>query len=98
MALGGAFGFLGIHCFMAKRYVRGVIMLLLTISFLATFFIFPPEVGESTGSQIRNMFEIRGYLFPGDLLGFFALGLWVWDFFGILFGQFKYPIVPEIGE
>ena len=98
MALGGAFGFLGIHCFMTKRYVRGVIMLLLTISFLATFFIFPPEVGESTGSQIRNMFEIRGYLFPGDLLGFFALGLWVWDFFGILFGQFKYPIVPEIGE
>ena len=74
------------------------LIVLLTIAFLSTFFIFPPEVGESAGSQIRNMFEIRGYLFPGDLLGLFALGMWVWDFFAILFGQFKYPVLPELGE
>lgn len=98
MVVGGIFGCFGAHCFVAKRYLRGILMLLLTISFMATFFIFPPEVGESAGSQIRNMFEIRGYLFPGDLLGLLALGMWVWDFFAILFKQFKYPVVPELGE
>lgn len=98
MVLGSVFGFFGTHCFMAKRYVRGTIMLLLTLSFIATFFVFPPSLGEAPAHAWRNMFEIKGMMFPGDLLGVFALGLWVWDLFAVIFGQFKYPVVPQIEE
>lgn len=92
MVLGSVFGFLGVHCFIAKRFLRGAFMLMLTVSFLVSFFVFPPD------NAIRALFENKTYLFPGDLLGILALGFWVWDFFAVLFGQFKYPVVPEIGE
>ena len=98
MVFGGVFGFLGIHCFMSKRYVRGVVMLLLTLSFFITFFIFPPAYGEVPTNAIRNMFEMKGMIFPCDLFGIVALGMWVWDLFAIVFGQFKYPVVPHLEE
>ena len=92
------FGFFGLHCFFAKRPIRGVIMLLLTISFFVSLFIFTPVMGEQAAHPVRAMFDSKGMLFPGDLLGIFALGLWVWDFFAVVFGQFKYPVVPVIEE
>lgn len=98
MVVGSIFGFLGIHCFIAKRYIRGAVILLLTVAFIATLFIFPPTYGDSVPNQTRYMFESTTYLFPGDLLGIVTLGLWVWDFFAILLRQFKYPVVVELGE
>ena len=92
MAVGGVFGFLGIHCFIAKRYIRGAIMLLLTIAFIAELVIFPQ------GNEIRSMFENVTHLFPGDLIGLFTLGLWVWDLFAIFLRQFKYPVVIDLGD
>ncbi len=98
MVLGSVFGFLGIHCFVSKRYLRGVIIFLLTAAFIASVIIFPPSFGDAGPNAIRDMFESTTYLFPGDLLGIFALGIWVWDFFAVLFGQFKYPVVVDLGE
>ncbi len=98
MAVGGIFGFLGIHCFVAKRYIRGVIILLLSALFIASLIIFPGAFGDQEPNQIRYMFESKTYLFPGDLLGIIALGLWVWDMFAIFFRQFKYPVVIDLGE
>ena len=98
MATGGVFGFLGVHCFIAKRYVRGAIILLLAVAFVASLIIFPSGLGDTEAHALRTAFEEKMFLFPGDLLGIFAFGLWVWDFFAVLFGQFKYPVVPELGD
>ena len=98
MVVSSVFGFFGIHCFVAKRYLRGAIILLLSVAFLISWFVFPPAIGNAAPNEIRYMFESTTHLFPGDLLGIFALGLWVWDFFAILFGQFKYPVVVSLGE
>ncbi len=98
MVVSSVFGFFGIHCFVAKRYVRGAIILLLSVAFLISWFVFPPVIGNTEPNEIRYMFESTTHLFPGDLFGIFALGLWVWDFFAILFRQFKYPVVVNLGE
>ena len=98
MVTGSVFGFLGIHCFMAKRYVRGVVMLLLTVLFFVSLIAFPIATEISDAHFWRTAFENKGMMFPGDLLGIFVLGLWVWDFFAVIFGQFKYPVAPEIEE
>ena len=98
MVTGSVFGFFGLHCFFAKRYVRGTVILLLTILFFASILIFPPVLGEIDAHPVREMFEVKSMLFPGDLLGIVALGMWVWDLFAILFGKFKYPVVPKIEE
>ena len=98
MVTGSVFGFLGVHAFFAKRYVRGAIMLFLTLAFLLSVIIFPIVHGEVAAHPLREMFENRGMLFPGDLIGIFALGLWVWDFFAVTFSQFKYPVVPKLEE
>ena len=98
MGLGSVFGFLGVHCFVAKRYLRGAVILLLTIAFLVSIVIFPMGYGEVEPNEIRYMFESTTYLFPGDLLGIVALGMWVWDFFAVFFRQFKYPVVVDLGD
>ncbi len=98
MITGASFGFLGIHCYIAKRYIRGIVMLLLTVSFIAALIMFPPAIGESAAHEYRLMFEEKTYLFPGDLLGIIALGMWVWDFFAVILRQFKYPVVVDLGE
>ena len=76
MGVGSVFGFLGIHCFIAKRYLRGAIMLLLTIAFIAEMIIFPPALGENSAHEVRAMFEDKTHLFPGDLIGMIILGWW----------------------
>lgn len=98
MALGGVFGFFGIHCFVAKRYIRGCVILLLSVLFLVSAILFPPANGDNPPNEIRYMFESTTYLFPGDLLGIIALTIWVWDLFAILLRQFKYPVVINLGE
>lgn len=98
MVVSSIFGFLGIHCFISKRYLKGAVMLLLTIAFIATLIIFPAAANGQEPNAIRYMFESRTYLFPGDLLGIFALVMWVWDFFAVIFGQYKYPVLPVIEE
>ncbi len=92
MATGGVFGFLGVHCFVAKRYLRGAIMLLLSIALIVELVIFQQD------NAIRRMFEDVTYLFPGDLIGIIMLGMWVWDLFAIFLRQFKYPVVIDLGE
>ncbi|MBR4418441.1 MAG: hypothetical protein IKT33_00355 [Clostridia bacterium] len=98
MVLGSLFGFFGVHNFIAKRYLRGAIMLLLTVAYLVSLIIFPPMLGEAEPNAIRYLFESQTYLFPGDLLGIFALTMWIWDFFAVVFGQYKYPVLPKIEE
>lgn len=98
MGVGSVFGFLGIHCFIAKRYLRGVIMLLLTALFIAEMIIFPPAIGENAANAVRTMFEEKTHLFPGDLIGIVALGWWVVDFFAVFFRQFHYPVVIQLDE
>ncbi|MCQ2381772.1 MAG: hypothetical protein MJ054_00525 [Clostridia bacterium] len=98
MILGAVFGFLGIHCFISKRYLRGLFMFLLTAGFIATLIIFPISLGDETANGVRYLFESKTYLFPGDLLGIMALGLWIWDFFAVLFNQYKYPVKINLGE
>ncbi|MCM1404407.1 MAG: hypothetical protein NC133_02820 [Prevotella sp.] len=98
MGLGGVFGFLGLHCFFAKRYLRGIIILCLLAAYITTLIIFPPAVGDSLPNATRYLFESKTYLFPGDLLGIVTLGMWVWDLFAIFLGQFKYPVVVDLGE
>jgi len=98
MVVGSIFGFTGLHCYFAKRPVRGVIILLLTIAYFASLIIFPPVLGEAAAHPVRAMFDSKGILFPGDLLGILFLGLWLWDFFAVVFGAFKYPVVPELKE
>jgi|GEM_PF-3481477 len=98
MVLGSVFGFFGVHCFIAKRYVRGSIMLLLTVLFIAEILIFTPAFGETSANAIRAMFEEKTHLFPGDLIGIVALGWWIVDFFAVLFRQFHYPVVIQLDE
>lgn len=98
MGLGGVFGFLGVHCFLAKRYLRGIIIVLLLAAYIATVIIFPPAFGDDLPNATRYMFESKTYPFPGDLLGLVALVMWVWDLFAIFLGQFKYPVVVDLGE
>ena len=98
MVAGSVFGFLGLHCFFAKRPVRGAIMLFLTLLYFVTVFIFPPVMGEADAHPARAMFDDKGLLFPCDLIAIFVLGMWIWDMFAVIFGQFKYPVVPKIEE
>lgn len=98
MGVGGVFGFLGVHCFIAKRYLRGLLYWLLLISFIVVMCVFPPNFGDATPNAVRYAFESRTYLFPGDLLGIILLGMWVWDLFAIFLRQFKYPVVVQLSE
>ncbi len=98
MAVGGVFGFLGIHCFVAKRWRRGVFILgCFVLFFILSVCIFYPG-GEGTGAvthPVRALFEDKTYLFPPDLLGLVAAVMWIWDWFAILIGTFKYPVVID---
>ena len=98
MVTGSVFGFLGLHCFFSKRFIRGIVLILLTVAAILSFVIFPSVHGETPSHPVRRMIEEKGMLFPGDLIGIIVLGMWVWDFFAVTFGQFKYPVVPELGE
>lgn len=98
MLTGSIFGFLGLNNFFAKRFVRGAVMLLLTIATILSFIIFPTVHGETPSHPVRRMFEEKGMLFPGDLIGIILLGMWVWDLFAVIFGQYKYPVVPKLEE
>ena len=98
MGVGGIFGFLGIHCLVAKRYLRAAVYWLLLVGFIVEMVVFPPNFGEGVPNAVRYAFESRTYLFPGDLLGIILLGLWVWDAFAIFLHQFKYPVVVELSE
>ena len=92
MAVAGMFGFTGAHCFLAKRYWRGAIILLCLVAWLVLALVFPD------GHAIRRMFEDKTYLFPGDLLVFVWATLWVVDWIAILFNRFKYPVVLTLED
>ena len=100
MALGGMFGFLGIHCFIAKRWKRGALILGCFVLFLIFFCIFPAaDVSAGIAAHPwREMFEIKTYIFPPDLLGIVAAVMWIWDWFCILLGTFKYPVVLAVND
>ena len=96
MALGALFGLFGVHCFIAKRWKRGLFILgCFVLFFILSICIFQPGL-VSEGIPMhpwRAAFENKTYLFPPDLLGIVAMGMWIWDWIGILFGTFKYPVV-----
>ncbi len=98
MAVGGIFGFLGVHCFISKRYLRGALYWLLLIGLIVELCVFPMSFDGVTHSEIRYAFESRTFLFPGDLIGIIWLGLWVWDMFAIFLRQYKYPVVVQLSE
>lgn len=103
MGLGGMFGFLGVHCFIAKRYWRGAIILGCTLLFFIFGMIFMPQYTNQFGEVVpahwlRALFERNTYIFPPDILGLVAIVMWVWDWVCILLGKFKYPVVLHTEE
>lgn len=104
MGVGGAFGFLGVHCFIAKRYWRGALILGCLLIYIVGFFLFTMEYENAMGEMVYApffdkyiLFQKQTYMFPTDLFGLAAMLLWVWDWACILLGKFKYPVVirPE---
>lgn len=104
MGVGGAFGLLGVHCFVAKRYWRGALILACFLIFTVGAFLFTLEYENALGEMvyapfydIYNLFRKQTYMFPTELFGLVALVLWIWDWACILLGKFKYPVVisPE---
>ncbi|MDR0383721.1 MAG: hypothetical protein LBH47_00135 [Christensenellaceae bacterium] len=80
-------GFLGIHCFVSKKYIRGFVILgLFVISIIFTATLFGPE------STLRALFEKYDLLPPTDLSLIASFAMWIWDWFGVLFGYYKYPV------
>ena len=101
MALGGMFGLFGVHCFVAKRWKRGLFILgCFLLYFILSICIFNhADVSAGVAPHPwRQMFEDKTYLFPTDLFGVVAVVLWVWDWCCILFGGFKYPVVIDGDE
>ena len=103
MGLGGMFGFLGVHCFVAKRYWRGAIILACTVLFFVLGIIFNNQYTNAAGDIVpahwlRAMFERKTYMFPPDLLGLVAMVMWIWDWVCILLGKFKYPVLLRAEE
>lgn len=90
MAVAGMFGFTGAHCFVAKRYWRGALILTCLVAWVVMMLIFPED------NAIRRRFEEQTYLFPGDLLMFVWVVLWIVDWIAILFNRFKYPVVLKL--
>lgn len=96
MAVGGMFGFLGVHCFVAKRWWRGGFILgCMTLFIILSILIFPPGTDGVATHPWRELFENKTYLFPTDLFGYVAMIMWIWDWFCILLGSFKYPVVID---
>ena len=99
MAIGAVFGVFGVHCFIAKRWKRGLLILgCFVLFFILSICIFQPGLVDGGVTVVpmhpwRAAFENKTYLFPPDLLGIVAMGMWIWDWICILFGTFKYPVV-----
>lgn len=95
MAIGAMFGFLGIHCFVAKRKWRGLVILMSTLLFFILGSIFHPAVQNLMldAHPFRAMFEDKGWFFPFDFFALIAGVMWIWDWCAILLGKFKYPVV-----
>ncbi len=93
MALTGMFGFLGLHAFASKRPIRGAIILSSFILFFVFTAIFPYAYGDVSIHPFRASFEDQGLIFPFDVFGMVAAVLWIWDWFAILLGNYKYPVV-----
>jgi hypothetical protein len=100
MAIGCVFGFLGLHCFISKRKIRGVIILSLTLGFIIGGFIFHPAI-ESLGLEAHPWYsaaEKQGLIFPTTAMGLVSIVLWVWDWIAVVFGWYKYPVVVKAQE
>ena len=85
-------GLFGAHCFYVGRRIRGYIILFSTIFGLISAIcvqIFVPD-------SVMQYFRSTIILFPTDIFLVGAFICWAYDFFGVVFGFFKYPI--RLGE
>jgi hypothetical protein len=85
----------GTYCFISKRWIRGTIILGFFVAFFACGIIFPLgniDTGIST-HWLRARFNQQDLPFPPDILGLVAVILWIWDWFAVLFGWYKYPVI-----
>ena len=88
-------GFFGVHAFYSGRKIRGWIILssfILFIIFGLIFFIGTPGQNFTNMHPWRRQFDMRGQPFPTDFIVLIAIGTWVVDFFGVVFGLYKYPV------
>jgi hypothetical protein len=96
IALASLFGFTGAHCFLTKRWIRGAYILVCIVAMFTLFFVFPFRIDDEAEAvvahPVRFAFDNVGLAMPQDVFGVSALCLWVWDFFAIMFGWFKYPV------
>lgn len=98
MAFASVFGFTGAHCFVAKRWIRGAIIATLCFGFLICAFIFNPAYTDAAGNPVaahpwREAFTgSEYYFFPTDIMGLVGVCLWIYDWFAVVFGWFKYPV------
>jgi len=100
-------GIFGAHNFVIGRKRRGWIILTFMLIYIASIFIFPPrydlagEAGVSWRFAWRNEFASWGWIWPLDVFGLIALGVWFVDWFAIVvFQNYKYPvhIPPPVKE
>jgi hypothetical protein len=102
--LSAMFGFTGAHCFVTKRWIRGAFILGSVLLMFICFFVFPIDVSSEAAEAAemvlahpaRYMFDEYGLMFPPDILGVVAIGLWLWDWIAILFGFYKYPVFVDL--
>jgi hypothetical protein len=100
VALASLFGFTGAHCFLTKRWIRGTYIVVAILMMIVGFIVFPISIDSEADAVVahpfRYAFDSVGLFFPADVFGVVALCLWVWDWFAIMFGWYKYPVFVDI--
>jgi hypothetical protein len=93
-------GIFGAHCFVAGRKARGITYAVLTALWLGlSLGLFYNWGNPSAPTLIAQGWDelVRGYVpYPPFIFGFVVFCMWVWDWFAVIFGQFKYPV--RLGE
>ena len=106
MALAAMFGFTGVHCFLAKRWIRGSFILGGVLLMIIGFIIWPFIVDYEAEAVIAKgpwdlrfrMDSVGFFAMPQDILGLVALAMWIWDWIAVVFGWFKYPIYVDLDK
>jgi hypothetical protein len=85
-------GFAGAHCFYVGRKIRGWIIAVSTI--IGCIGVFAPQSWRNvfSGDLILDI----PLVFPTDIFVLVFIIMWAYDFIGIVFNFFKYPV--RLGE
>jgi hypothetical protein len=100
MAVGCVFGMFGTHCFISRRWIRGTIICSCIFILFIGGFIFHPSIPDLgiAAHPLRAAFESQGLPVPFDVIGMVGVVLWIWDWFAVLLGFYKYPVIIKIED